>query len=160
MFHLSDTANAAIPASIRAQFHQDDQGRVLFFSTPPLDIVSGKGANLGHSLKYLAAREEREKARRAAANNNNNSKRPSPGKEQEPDAKRPRIIRPSEEEVTTALAKLTEQILSDTSALYKTLYGSEGAEEMQRLDAEKRARGIEEDERKRRRVAALVSSSR
>lgn len=160
VFHLSDTANAAIPASIRAQFHQDDQGRVLFFSTPPLDIVSGKGANLGHSLKYLAAREEREKARRAAANNNNNSKRPSPGKEQEPDAKRPRIIRPSEEEVTTALAKLTEQILSDTSALYKTLYGSEGAEEMQRLDAEKRARGIEEDERKRRRVAALVSSSR
>lgn len=61
-FHLNDLANAAIPADIRQQFHCDDQGHILFFSTPPLDIVPPAQQKLGHSLKYLAARDERRKA--------------------------------------------------------------------------------------------------
>ncbi|KAJ5555509.1 hypothetical protein N7535_007946 [Penicillium sp. DV-2018c] len=61
VFHLSDTANAAIPEDVRRQFHCDDQGRVLFFSTPPMDIVPPSNPKLGHSLKYLATKEEHQK---------------------------------------------------------------------------------------------------
>jgi len=60
---LSDAANAAIPRDIREQFPRDDQGRVLFFSAPPLDtrhIVSGssedeQGKPLEHSDQYQRA---------------------------------------------------------------------------------------------------------
>lgn len=57
VFHLSDAANAAIPEDIRTQFHCDDQGRVLFFSAPPVDFIPPSTQNLRHSLKYLAAKE-------------------------------------------------------------------------------------------------------
>jgi hypothetical protein len=67
---LSDTANASIPQDIRDQFPQDDQGRVLFFTKPPIDtrhVVSGraagdKGKPLTHTEKYLEAKEDRLKA--------------------------------------------------------------------------------------------------
>jgi chromatin structure-remodeling complex subunit RSC1/2 len=58
VFHLSDIANAAIPEDIRKQFHCDDHGRVLFFSAPPVDYIPPSTQKLGHSLKYLAAKEE------------------------------------------------------------------------------------------------------
>ncbi|PGH12560.1 hypothetical protein AJ79_04181 [Helicocarpus griseus UAMH5409] len=59
-FILSDIANAAIPEEIRSQFHCDEAGRVLFFTAPPLDVVPPvEQTGLGHSLRYLAAREER-----------------------------------------------------------------------------------------------------
>jgi chromatin structure-remodeling complex subunit RSC1/2 len=61
VFHLSDAANAAIPEDIRHQFHCDDQGRVLFFSTPPVDFIPPSNPKLGHSLKYLATKEEHQK---------------------------------------------------------------------------------------------------
>ncbi|ODH46796.1 hypothetical protein GX48_07128 [Paracoccidioides brasiliensis] len=61
-FILSDNANAAIPEDIRKQFHCDEKGRVLFFTSPPLDIVPPvEQTVLGHSLRYLAAKEERQK---------------------------------------------------------------------------------------------------
>ena len=61
---LSDAANAAIPKHVREQFPSDDQGRVLFFSSLPLDtrhIVSGssedeQGRPLEHSEAYQQAR--------------------------------------------------------------------------------------------------------
>ncbi|KAJ5335418.1 Bromodomain [Penicillium brevicompactum] len=56
VFHLSDVANASIPEDIRRQFHCDDQGRVLFFSAPPVDYIPPP-QKLSHSLKYLAAKE-------------------------------------------------------------------------------------------------------
>lgn len=60
-----------IPAEIRAQYPQDEQGRVLFFTTPPVDtrhIVQGrsdaeKGDQLSHSLRYLAVKADRERER-------------------------------------------------------------------------------------------------
>ncbi|KAJ6153799.1 Bromodomain [Penicillium chermesinum] len=61
VFHLSDAANLAIPADIRRQFHCDDKGHVLFFSTPPLDLILPVQPQLTHSLKYLARREDRQK---------------------------------------------------------------------------------------------------
>jgi chromatin structure-remodeling complex subunit RSC1/2 len=64
-----------IPAEIREQFPQDEQGRVLFFTTPPVDtqhIIQGrtnaeKGEQLAHSLRYLAAKADRESERENAA---------------------------------------------------------------------------------------------
>ena len=61
VYNLSDSANAAIPDDIRDQFQRDEQGHVLFFTTPPLDILppSKKGEALGHSVKYIAAKLRR-----------------------------------------------------------------------------------------------------
>lgn len=58
---LSDSANASIPKEIRDQFPTDDQGRLLFFTQPPLDtrhIVTGsaqteKAQPLQHSEQYM-----------------------------------------------------------------------------------------------------------
>ena len=66
---MSESANNMIPAEIRAQFPQDEQGRVLFFTTPPVNtthIVEGrstaeKGGQLSHSLKYLAKKADHER---------------------------------------------------------------------------------------------------
>jgi chromatin structure-remodeling complex subunit RSC1/2 len=66
-------AHSAIPADIRAQFHHDEYGRVIFYTTPPLDInpIPQDKQVLGHSLKYLAdkarRREEDDKKRKVRA---------------------------------------------------------------------------------------------
>jgi chromatin structure-remodeling complex subunit RSC1/2 len=72
---MSESANNMIPAEIREQFPQDEQGRVLFFTTPPVDtqhIVEGrtnaeKGDQLAHSLRYLAVKADRERERENTA---------------------------------------------------------------------------------------------
>jgi chromatin structure-remodeling complex subunit RSC1/2 len=61
VFHLSNPANEAIPLPIREQFHRDDQGRVLFFSTPPIDPVPPLSSTLRHTPAYLAKKAERDK---------------------------------------------------------------------------------------------------
>lgn len=63
VFHLSDSANAAIPADIREQFQKDEQGRVLFFTKPPLDVLPPvkNGGPPVHSLRYIAAKIRRQK---------------------------------------------------------------------------------------------------
>lgn len=62
VYHLNDAANSAIPADVREEFHTDDQGRVLFFTTPPLDPVApASQQKLAHSAKFIAARKERMK---------------------------------------------------------------------------------------------------
>ena len=68
---LPEVANASIPADIRAQFHCDDLGRVLFFTSPPLDAnsIPEETQSLSHSLRYLAdkarQKDERDKKRKA-----------------------------------------------------------------------------------------------
>ncbi|KAK5075100.1 hypothetical protein LTR64_001305 [Lithohypha guttulata] len=60
---LSDAANASIPSEIRSQFPRDDQGRVLFFTTPPLDtrhVVTGSSSHetsrpLEHTADFTQA---------------------------------------------------------------------------------------------------------
>ena len=67
---LSDTANESIPKDIRDQFPQDDQGRVLFFTRPPIDTrhtISGrKSADrdqpLVHTDQYLDAKKVQTRA--------------------------------------------------------------------------------------------------
>lgn len=71
VYTLPEMAHSAIPADIRAQFHHDEYGRVIFYTTPPLDInpIPQDKQDLGHSLKYLAdkarLKEEDEKKRKA-----------------------------------------------------------------------------------------------
>ena len=71
VYTLAEMANASIPADIRAQFQTDQYGKVIFFTTPPLDInpLPEEAQSLGHSLRYLADKarhkEEDEKKRKA-----------------------------------------------------------------------------------------------
>lgn len=68
VYVLPDHANASIPADVREQFQRDEQGRVLFFTAPPVNnpgFVKEDGQALGHSAKYLAWKAEKE-AQRAA----------------------------------------------------------------------------------------------
>ncbi|KAI9723736.1 MAG: hypothetical protein M1812_001036 [Candelaria pacifica] len=62
VYHLSNSANASIPEDIQEQFHRDEHGRVLFYTTPPLVTeasIPRRNPAFGHTVKYLA-----EKARR------------------------------------------------------------------------------------------------
>ena len=60
VFVLPDHVNESIPEDIRFQYPQDDQGRVLFFTKPPVDTRSilsgrleGEGRKpLAHSAKF------------------------------------------------------------------------------------------------------------
>jgi chromatin structure-remodeling complex subunit RSC1/2 len=62
VYTLSEAVDDTIPTEIRQQFHTDDAGRVLFFTSPPLDRphkgVSHESHGLGHSVHYLAGRKE------------------------------------------------------------------------------------------------------
>jgi len=64
VYHLSDAANLSIPEDIREQFHRDEHGHVLFFSTPPLDTLPPvkHGQAVGNSVRYLAAKAKRDEA--------------------------------------------------------------------------------------------------
>lgn len=62
VYTLGDAANAQIPFEVRESFHTDDQGRILFFTAPPLDVSAEikPGDAIGHSIKYLAEKARRE----------------------------------------------------------------------------------------------------
>lgn len=60
---MNDHANASIPPEIREQFQRDEQGRILFFTAPPLNtptFANNADQNLGHSARYLAAKAQRD----------------------------------------------------------------------------------------------------
>ena len=68
VYTLSEAIDAAIPPDVRARYQCDEQGRVLFFTAPPLSRPEPRGvaepyAGLGHSVRHLASikqiREER-----------------------------------------------------------------------------------------------------
>jgi chromatin structure-remodeling complex subunit RSC1/2 len=68
VYILNDHANNSIPPEIREQFQRDEQGRVLFFTAPPLNtatVANKDGRPLGHSARYLAKKAEWD-AQRAA----------------------------------------------------------------------------------------------
>lgn len=73
VYTLDDALDERIPSEIREQFQRDEQGRILFFTQPPLDRahpgLSAESAGLGHSVRYLADRargiEDRRAKRRA-----------------------------------------------------------------------------------------------
>lgn len=62
VYTLPDAVNEALPHDLRDAFHSDSQGRVFFFTSPPLDRTHegplSSYSGLGHSAKYLAGRDE------------------------------------------------------------------------------------------------------
>lgn len=69
VYQLDDAVNAQIPLEIREQFQCDEDGRMLFFTQPPLDRahrgIASESAGLGHSVRYLADRAREVEDRRA-----------------------------------------------------------------------------------------------
>lgn len=149
VFHLSDAANAAIPAEVRSEFHCDDRGRVLFFSTPPMDMVSSATIakkHLSHSLEYLAAkaaREEQRKRRREEEQQRQQDAMAIDTDEQQP--KRPRLdtetVNPSRLNnlISKTVSLLAKNITTGTSIFYKTVYPDKKIrQEHQIADAQER----------------------
>ena len=62
VYTLGDNINDNLPRSLRQSFQTDSDGRVLFFTVPPLDRphkgIAPESSALGHSAEYLAGRQE------------------------------------------------------------------------------------------------------
>lgn len=159
VFHLSDTANAAIPADIREQFHCDDQGHVLFFSSAPLDIGSTVQQKLGHSLKYLAAKEERRKLVEAKKR-----KECSGQEEHDRDNKRLRadestaLAIQAEAAAEKAVDFMTKEIINGTDQIYQALYQDQAAAARE-ADVKNRERRIQEDQAAQAKTARIQGNS-
>ena len=162
VYHLGDSANAAIPEDIREQFHRDEQGHVLFFTTPPLDVLppAKPGSAIGHTARYLAkklrlqiARKEKRKAEGLLEiEEDSGNKKPRLG------ATDPSVLARAEQMRDRALNIWMARIQQGTVALYKDIYGDmweQGMEyEHEKLVAEqqdRKLRNIEWQESKRRR---------
>lgn len=126
VFHLVDAANAAIPEDIRKQFHCDERGHVLFFSAPPLDIIPPFQPQLGHSLKYLASKEERQKnvTERKRKLAENQKQRDEEAKRQRADEETALAAR-VQDLIPKAIETLLQQVSSGTDELYQGIYQDE-----------------------------------
>lgn len=124
VYHLNDAANNAIPPEVRSQFHCDEQGHVLFFSAPPLDLVPPAETKLSHSLKYLAAKEERRKKVTEYKRKflEEKAQREESRKRQRADEE-DTLARQVETLLPRALLRLTDEMAAGTAQLYKDLYG-------------------------------------
>ena len=170
VYHLSDSANAAIPADIREQFQQDEQGRVLFFTKPPLDVLPpGDGPPI-HSLKYVAA-----KLRRTVELKRKREAEEEHAKHVD-EAERKRIKDEQVAEVTENLRNLEEravmalvkQMDEGTDAIYRAEYGDMWQEAkrietkrlaMRQAEARREKEELEESERKRKEAQKISIKS-
>lgn len=133
VYHLSDAANLSIPEDIRDQFHRDEHGHVLFFTTPPLDTLPPvkHGEAVGHSVRYLA-----EKAKRIEAIKEKRKREQQAKEEQESSSKKVK----QEEELALAaevrrltgeaMQLLGKDIEEGTKDLYRDMLGGKWEEGM------------------------------
>ena len=58
---LAFTMPVVVPPEVSELVARDDQGRVLWFGVPPIDVVgwSGNGEVRGHSLEYLVKKRKK-----------------------------------------------------------------------------------------------------
>ncbi|KAH1489513.1 hypothetical protein KXX57_000714 [Aspergillus fumigatus] len=159
VFRLSEAANAAIPEDIREQFHCDDSGHVLFFSAPPLDIVSSLQQKLGHSLKYLAAKAERRKLVEQRKRKDDLER-----VEREERVKRLRadegtsLAAHVEALTAKAIEIMTSHVMIGTEKIYDHLYSNQ-AETAKQADADARARRITADHISQEKTAQIQAYS-
>lgn len=126
IYTLSETANSAIPADVRSQFHRDDYGKILFFTSPPLNVdpLPQKSQFIGHSLRYLA-----DKARNKEADEKKRKARVA--RLEEEAQERAKRVKAEEQSMTEillerkakALGKWTADMEKGTDALYEHLHG-------------------------------------
>jgi chromatin structure-remodeling complex subunit RSC1/2 len=126
VYTLGDTANAVIPADIRAQFHRDEYDRVIFYTTPPLDVnpLPEQTQGLGHSLRYLAdkarSQEELEKKRKArAAQLEAQASEKMKRLKADDESKKEWLL----EQKVKAMNSWSEQMEKGTDEMYKQMYG-------------------------------------
>ncbi|KAF4537579.1 Chromatin structure-remodeling complex protein rsc1 [Lasiodiplodia theobromae] len=146
VYRLDDHTNATIPPRIRAQFQQDEQGRVLFFTAPPIDALPpGSGGSdaegnagaggLAHDVRYLAAKKKREallreRKRKAAAEASSNgaeaakkARTNGSSDAQQQQQQDERSLRQQIEQLTIRAAKVLEQQLrAATERDFKELF--------------------------------------
>lgn len=160
VFHLVDIANSAIPDDIRRQFHCDERGHILFFSAPPLDIIPATQPKLGHSLKYLAAKEERQKKV-----SERKRKRAEEQKQRDEEAKRQRADEETalaarvEALAPKAIACMLQQVASGTDELYQTL-SHDAADKARAVATEAREGRIQADRLARQQTAQIQAQSK
>lgn len=159
VFHLSDAANLAIPADIREQFHCDDKGHVLFFSAPPLDVIPPTEPRLGHSLKYLAAKEDYQKkvAERKRKKADDQAQRDQDAKRRRADeetalASRIQTLAPK------AIDRMSHQIIAGTDQLYKAIY-HEDADKARAADTRAREHRVLADRLARQQTEQIQAQS-
>lgn len=159
VFHLSDAANLSIPADIRQQFHCDERGHVLFFSTPPLDVILPVQPQLAHSLKYLAKREDRQKAV---------AERKRKREDEESERQEEKTRRRVDEEIDIAarvqalapraIQTMVKQIVAGTEELYAT-FQQQGAGNGQTADTKAREGRILNDQLSRQQTEQIQAQS-
>ncbi|KAI9656716.1 MAG: hypothetical protein M1829_000375 [Trizodia sp. TS-e1964] len=150
VFRLPDVANSAIPIDIRERFQRDDLGHVLFFTSPPLDVLptvrQGQAAKLGATL----AEARKARLQRLGKLEARNLKRNSPKDDKEAKSRKKLVIdkfplaeaneKPHDNLQEMALRMFGEYINSGNEVHFKALYGLEGWEKGKRLEEEKVAR--------------------
>ena len=145
VFLVVDGSN--IPEQVKNQYQQDENGNLLFFNTPPLDILppTDDGAPLRHSLAYRARMIRLNRERRKKEEERAEEERKAAEEEQERVGKRQRTD-PSNTapptgsdssmyEIAPGLAlpkhlydiwvKHWQDYDKDTDELYKNLYGDQ-----------------------------------
>ena len=139
VYHLPESANAAIPLDIREQFQRDEKGNVLFFTTPPVDVLPpvNEGSAVGHTAKYLANKHRRKlalKEQRKAAGLPESEEAPATKKLKTPSSA------PSQQEIEAlrdkGLKLLIDQMNHGTENIYRDIYGDHWEEGM-RYEQEK-----------------------
>lgn len=131
VFILPDAGNNAINPEIRKQFHTDDYGRILFYTTPPLanSSIPAEKAALGHSLRYLA-----DKARNKESDALKRKERDAELQSQSIEtSKRAKLdqelaVKSTIETNTTLIKNFSNNIDVGTDKLYQDLHGEQWKE--------------------------------
>lgn len=133
VWSLNDAANATIPADIREQFQQDEHGRVLFFTAPPLDVkalgLTSKeepDEPLAHSVEYLAKKAERdEKVREARKRRAERDAETVATRAKRIKIEREAVTQKMKEVTTKALNAWEKNIIAGTEREFEVLFGQE-----------------------------------
>ena len=133
VYTLPDAANASIPPEIREQFDRDEQGRVLFFTAPPVQVADDLDQKLGHSVKYLAAKSRRaeETARKRKAHELAKAESQQAKKKAKLEEAKSLQIKASELR-NQALEVLQDQLVEATKSEMVQMYGEEWKSSMER----------------------------
>ena len=139
VWSLNDAANAAIPQDIREQFQCDEEGRVLFFTAPPIDTETLATSEvksdlpLGHSVSYLAAKADRDaKVREGRKRKAERELEVAEKKRREMQAERVDLQRVMNESLGKALMAWEAALERGIKGEYEMLYGSAEAERRMR----------------------------
>lgn len=153
VYHLTDKDNSQIPYDVRRQFHCDEFGRVLFFTSPPLDVdrvSTERKKDLSHSLAYRAKKLRQAREKRAAeATASSEATNPTTAEEAN-GLKRRRSSAEASPGGVHELQLLAENIASNiqkgTENFYKNTYGPEW-QEIQKQDQARLAKAQDEARR-------------